>query len=213
MILETLESWWNSLIDLSEMFIIPDWGALVGLLPILLLIGVVGPILTIVVLFWVRYLVKRPGIKREFAEVRRPAPLDADGRPVFPVGEPYSLSEAMIYEPGAIRSDAGDPLLGWRRRRFSGPCEAANRQGIGRPHLDVMSRRREMLAQALERQLDAAACRHIARADVNQPGHPRSRLRADAARTPTTREPPHDIAPARPHADRQRSPLPARAPR
>ena len=81
MILETLESWWNGLIELSETFIIPDWGALVGLLPILLLIGVVGPILTLIVLFWVRYLVKRPRTRREFAEVRRPAPLDAEGRP------------------------------------------------------------------------------------------------------------------------------------
>jgi hypothetical protein len=108
---ETLESWWNSIIELSEMFIIPDWGALVGLLPIFLLIGVVGPILTLIVLFWFRYLVKRPGIKRDFAEVRRAAPVDQDGNPVFPVGEPYSLAEGIIYEPGAVRSDSGDALV------------------------------------------------------------------------------------------------------
>ena len=111
MILETLESWWNSLIELSAMFIIPDWGALIGLLPILLLIGVVGPILTLLALFWFRYLVKRPNAKRVFAEVRRPAPLDEAGNPVFPVGEPYSIREAVIYEPGITRSDAGEELV------------------------------------------------------------------------------------------------------
>ena len=75
------------------------------------LVVVAITILTLLFLFWFRYLVKRPGIKRDFAEVRRPAPLDADGNPVFPVGEPYSLSEAMIYEPGITRSDSGEDLL------------------------------------------------------------------------------------------------------
>ena len=111
MILDTLESWWNGLIELSAMFIIPDWGGLVGLLPILLLIGVVGPIVTLLALFWFRYIVRRPRAKRSFAEVRRPAPLDEAGNPVFPVGEPYSIREAVIYEPGSVRSDAGEELV------------------------------------------------------------------------------------------------------
>jgi hypothetical protein len=110
-ILDTLESWWNGLIELSAMFIIPDWGGLVGLLPILLLIGVVGPIVTLLALFWFRYIVRRPRAKRSFAEVRRAAPRDEAGNPVFPVGEPYSIREAVIYEPGSVRSDAGEELV------------------------------------------------------------------------------------------------------
>ena len=111
MILETLESWWNSLIELSAMFIIPDWGALIGLLPILLLIGVVGPILTLLAIFWFRYLVLKPRVQAGYSEPRRLAALDADGAPIFPAGEPYSLSERMIYEPGATRSASGEALL------------------------------------------------------------------------------------------------------
>jgi hypothetical protein len=108
---ETLESWWNSLIELSAIFIIPDWGGLIGLLPILLLIGVVGPILTLLVLFWFRYFVRKPRTKVEFADPRRPALLDAAGNPVFPVGEPYSPTERVIYEPGTTRSPDGEELV------------------------------------------------------------------------------------------------------
>ena len=111
MIIDTLESWWNAFINFTSGYVIPDWSALVAMLPILLLIGVLGPILTILALFWFRYLVKRPRAKRNFAEVRRPAPLDEAGSPVFPVGEPYSIREAVVYEPGATRSDAGEDLV------------------------------------------------------------------------------------------------------
>jgi hypothetical protein len=110
-ILETLESWWNSLIEFSSQFIIPDWDELVALLPILLLIGVAGPLLTLTVLFWLRYVVRRPSVRLPFAPRRRAAPLDAEGRPVFPVGEPYSLAEGVVYEPGETRSESGDALL------------------------------------------------------------------------------------------------------
>jgi hypothetical protein len=110
-IVETLQQIWNELITFSEMFIIPDWGELVGLLPLLLLAGVVGPLLTILVLFWLRYGLVRPRLRVAFADPRRPAPLDAAGNPVFPPGEPYSLREGVIYEPGTVRSPSGETLL------------------------------------------------------------------------------------------------------
>ncbi len=102
---------WNSLVEFSSTFVTPDWGELVGLLPILLVIGVVGPLLTIIVLFWFRYLVVRPGPKVAYADPRRPAPRDDAGNPVFPAGEPYSLREAVVYEAGATRSPSGEELL------------------------------------------------------------------------------------------------------
>jgi hypothetical protein len=110
-ILDQLNELWNSLIEFTEQFVIPDWGALVDLLPVFLLIGVVGPILTLLALFWLRYLIVRPRVEAEWVEQRRPAPLDGQGQPVFPTGEPYSLSEQMIYEPGATRSSTGETLL------------------------------------------------------------------------------------------------------
>ena len=52
----------------------PDWGALVGMLPIFLLIGVVGPLLSVLVLGWFIYVVRRP---RSRSPLRAPATLPA----------------------------------------------------------------------------------------------------------------------------------------
>ena len=35
MIIETLNQFWTNLLEFSETFVVPDWGALVDLLPIL----------------------------------------------------------------------------------------------------------------------------------------------------------------------------------
>lgn len=111
MILDRLNDAWNSLLTFTEQFVIPDWGELINLLPIFLLIGVVGPLVTLLVLAWLRYGLLRPRVKAGYVDLRRAAPLDPDGVPVFPAGEPYSLAEGMIYEPGATRSVSGETLL------------------------------------------------------------------------------------------------------
>lgn len=111
MIVETLNQLWTALLKFSETFVTPDWGALVGLLPILLLFGVVAPLLTLIILFWVRYGLVRPRLAVAFADPRRTAPRDASGNPVFPTGEPYSPREAVIYEPGMTRSPSGEALV------------------------------------------------------------------------------------------------------
>jgi hypothetical protein len=110
-IVDSLEQWWNALIDFTSKLVVPDWGALVNLLPIFLLIGVVGPILTLLVLAWFIYVVRKPRLRVAFADARRAAPLDAEGNAVYPTGEPYSPRERMIYEPGATRSASGEDLL------------------------------------------------------------------------------------------------------
>jgi hypothetical protein len=102
---------WSSFLQFSAQFVTPDWGKLIGVIPYLLVIGVVGPLLTILLLSWLRYGALRPRRKASFADLRRPAPLDADGNPVYPTGEPYSTAEQMIYEPGATRSMSGLPLV------------------------------------------------------------------------------------------------------
>jgi hypothetical protein len=110
-VLEQLNEMWSSFIEATSAFVIPDWGQLIGLLPVLLIIGVVGPLLTIIVLFWVRYWILKPRVSAGYADTRRLAAIGDDGQPVFPVGEPYSLREGMIYEAGATRSESGDELL------------------------------------------------------------------------------------------------------
>ena len=111
MIVDTLNRLWTDLLAFSATFVTPDWGELIGLLPIFVLVGVVGPIITVLVLAWAHYGFYRPRAKRVFAETRRPAPLDAEGRHVYPIGEPYSPSEGVIYEPGAVRSASGGSLV------------------------------------------------------------------------------------------------------
>jgi len=110
-IVEQLNQLWTSLLELTSHFVVPDWSELISLLPIFLLIFVVGPLVTLVILGWLRYGLLKPRVKAGYADPRRPAPVDPDGQPVFPVGEPYSLAEGMIYEPGATRSVSGDALL------------------------------------------------------------------------------------------------------
>ena len=109
--LEQLNEMWSSFIEATSAFVIPDWGQLIGLLPVLLIIGVVGPLLTIIILFWLRYWILKPRVSAGYADTRRLAAIGDDGQPIFPAGEPYSLRERMIYESGATRSETGEELL------------------------------------------------------------------------------------------------------
>lgn len=111
MIIDQLQNVWNGILQLTAVFVTPDWKDPVSWLPLLLLVGVVGPILSLLALAWVVYGVRRPRAKIAFADPRRPAPLDGEGRPVYPTGEPYSPTERMIYEPGATRSFSGESLV------------------------------------------------------------------------------------------------------
>jgi len=83
----------------------PDWGALVGMLPIFLLIGVVGPLLSLLVLGWFIYVVRRP---RSRIAYRAPQPVPAqlvEGQPVYPAGEPFCQYHRLVYPPGATACD------------------------------------------------------------------------------------------------------------
>ena len=111
MIIDQINQTWTGVLAFLNGIIVPDWGGLIGLLPIFLLVGVVGPILSLLVLFWFIYVVRKPRLKIAYADPRRAAPLDAAGNPYFPPGEPYSTREAMIYEAGATRSVSGDELV------------------------------------------------------------------------------------------------------
>ncbi len=111
MITEQLNQIWSGFIQFTSLFITPDWGALIGIIPYILVIAVVGPLLTLLALAWLRYGALRPRRRVAFADSRRPAELGADGSPVYPVGEPYSPTERMIYEPGATLSASGEPLM------------------------------------------------------------------------------------------------------
>lgn len=95
----------QGLIDFLEPILIPDWRALLDLLPIFLLIGVVGPLLSLIALGWFLYIVGKP---RSRIPYQAPAPQPAklvDGQPVYPSGEPYCSLDRLVYPPGATRCD------------------------------------------------------------------------------------------------------------
>jgi hypothetical protein len=110
-IVDQLQQMWTGLIDFTSKLVIPDWGSLVALLPVFLVVGVVGPILTLLAIGWLVYGVRKPRLATTYRELRRPAPLDDAGAPIFPLGEPYSPAEGMIYEPGATRAESGTELV------------------------------------------------------------------------------------------------------
>jgi hypothetical protein len=83
----------------------PDWGALVGLLPIFLVIGVVGPAISLLLLGWLIYLARAPRSRIPYVA---PAPMAAqlvDGVPRYPTGEPYCPVDQLVYPFGATRCD------------------------------------------------------------------------------------------------------------
>lgn len=111
MIVDQLERIWTGLLQFLAIFVSPDWKDPVSWLPVLLLVGVVGPLLSFMVLGWLRYVLRRPRTRAALVDPRRVAALDADGRPIYPAGEPYSPREQLIYEPGATRSLSGEDLV------------------------------------------------------------------------------------------------------
>jgi len=104
-VIEALQNLWHQLIEFASQFIIPDWGALIGLLPVFLFIGLVGPLLTIAILVWVVYVARRPRTSVAFVEGARRAEIGADGQPRFPTAEAYCHRDALIHPPGVTTCD------------------------------------------------------------------------------------------------------------
>lgn len=102
--IDALQQAWHGLLQAISGIIIPDWGALVGMLPIFLLIGVVGPLVSLLVLGWFIYIVRAPRAKLAIVE----GPVLAEtvnGEAVFPSGEPYCPNDSLVFPSGATRCD------------------------------------------------------------------------------------------------------------
>jgi hypothetical protein len=108
---DALQNLWTGLLDLLSKVVIPDWNSLVALLPVFLVIGVIGPIATILVLGWVVYQLTRPRTKVRFAEGPVAAPIGDDGKPIFPTAEPFCYRDGLVFPPGIQNcSSCGDDL-------------------------------------------------------------------------------------------------------
>jgi hypothetical protein len=93
----------QGLIDFIEPIILPDWKALVDLFPIFLLLGVVGPLLSLIVLGWVIYFLGKPRGRIPYTPPEpRPAAI-VEGSPEYPAGEPYCPVHRLVYPFGETR--------------------------------------------------------------------------------------------------------------
>jgi hypothetical protein len=102
-LIDTLEDLWNTILDVTAMFVIPDWGSVIGLLPILIFLGVVGPLITFTILGIAIYLIRKPRIKVAYEEGPRRAELAEGGQPVYPAALPHCTRDALIYTSGNVR--------------------------------------------------------------------------------------------------------------
>ena len=83
-ITDTLEQIWSGILEITSLFVIPDWGALIGLMPILIFLGVVGPLITFTMLGVLGYQIAKPRTKVKFVEGPRIADRAPRRRPVLP---------------------------------------------------------------------------------------------------------------------------------
>ena len=98
--LDAIHQLWLSFLHAIEGIVIPDWGQLIAVIPYLLVLGVLGPILSLIVLGWIIYAFRRPKRNVAYAEGPLKAPL-VGGQPEYPSGEPYCPYDGLIYPSGA----------------------------------------------------------------------------------------------------------------
>ncbi|HEX2756328.1 MAG TPA: hypothetical protein VHM48_12740, partial [Candidatus Limnocylindrales bacterium] len=62
-VLDQISNLWSDLLGFISKLVIPDWAGLIALLPVLILIGIVGPLLSLAVLAWLGYGITKPRVK------------------------------------------------------------------------------------------------------------------------------------------------------
>ncbi|MEA2519121.1 MAG: hypothetical protein QOF49_1201 [Chloroflexota bacterium] len=104
-VIDSISKLWSDLLGFMTTLVIPDWAGLIQLLPVFVLIGVVGPLVSLIVLGWLAYTVTKPRVKVRYDEGTKVAPRDHLGRPIVPAGEPYCPKDGLIYASGTTRCD------------------------------------------------------------------------------------------------------------
>ena len=105
---------WTAFLEWLSTILIPDWNGLIALLPILIILGVTGPILSLLVLYW---LYVRAREKRGKVRYDDPQPTllaaNADGSYNYPPNAPYCPTHHLVYPPTARECDIdrGDLLV------------------------------------------------------------------------------------------------------
>lgn len=95
---------WSFVLDQLTKVFVPDWSGLIALLPLLLVVGVLGPILTLLALAWAWHWLtaRRARVKVDEPDPRL-AELDAGGLPRFPANVPYCADHGLVFAPSVVR--------------------------------------------------------------------------------------------------------------
>ena len=125
-VLDQISKLWSDFLAFLSTLVIPDWASIIALLPLFVLIGVVGPLLSLAVLAWLGYGVTKPRVKVRYDAGTKVAPRDHLGRPIVPAGEPYCPRDGLIYGHGAVRCDVDKAQLLVRCPK----CEVVRTAGI-----------------------------------------------------------------------------------
>ena len=104
-LVDVLNQIWTQILNVTSTFVMPDWGVVIGWLPVLILLGMVMPFLTFVALGSLIYVARKPRTKVAFEEGPRVAEIGADGQPIFPVGLPHCRRDGLIYPSGTVRCE------------------------------------------------------------------------------------------------------------
>jgi hypothetical protein len=102
----------GQLLEWLQGIIIPDWNNLIALLPIFVILGLTGPILSLLALYWLYHAFIDRGGRVHLAELgpstaaRRP-----DGTPIFPPNVPYCIEHELIFQPTERRCSIDGALL------------------------------------------------------------------------------------------------------
>jgi hypothetical protein len=95
---------WTGFLEWLTTVMVPNWEELIAMLPFFLILGVIGPLLTLIVLMWAWHFVTRRKGRVRIAEPQAvPAPRGASGDPLFPVNVPYCPTHALVYPPSQRR--------------------------------------------------------------------------------------------------------------
>ena len=95
----------QALIDFLEPIVLPDWKALVDLFPVLLLIGVVGPLLSLLILGWVVYFVGKPRSRIPYTAPVAASRRDRRRSAGLPRGRAVLRDDRLIYPFGETRCE------------------------------------------------------------------------------------------------------------
>ena len=104
---------WTAFLDWLQTILVPDWNGLIQLLPLLIIVGLTGPILSLLALYWFFVAAKTPRGKVSVDDVQpQPAAVGEGGVPLYPPNVPYCPTHALLYPPQAKDCEIdGEELL------------------------------------------------------------------------------------------------------